>query len=471
MELTMSTRPLTLAAACAAVHLACAAAAATPLPERVTVPAFGPITIYRGDAPPQSVVLFLSGDGGWNEGVMDMAGRLRDAGALVVGIDIRAFLRSLEASPRCAYPAGALEELARAVEQREKLPRYLPPILAGYSSGATVAYGAIVAAPPETFSGAMSLGFCPDLALRRPLCEMRGLSARPRAKGVGVDLAPYAASTVPWMVLQGDKDKVCDPPATRVFVEATGAARLFWLPNVGHGFGAASRWVPQFLEAYHALADATPESASPAAPGDPGIAGLSLEEVPAIGTKHSDEMAVLLTGDGGWADIDKSVAAGLAREGIPVVGWSSLSYYWTPRTPQSAAGDLARIVDHYTQAWHRPRVLVVGYSFGADVAPFLVNRVPKATAAHIASVSLLAPSRTAAFEFHVSSWFGGGADPRHPTAPEVARLRPPVTCIRAEDDDESVCGDVHGAVKTQVVGRGHHFSGDYARLVQAIAGR
>ena len=87
-------------------------------------------------------------------------------------------------------------------------------------------------------------------------------------------------------------------------------------------------------------------------------------------------LAVVLSGDGGWAEIDKSISAGLSTAGVPVVGWSSLDYYWTPRSPERAAGDLARIIEHYTTAWQKARVLIVGYSFGADVAPFLVNRLP-----------------------------------------------------------------------------------------------
>ena len=181
--------------------------------QTLTVPTFGTVTIYRPDTPPQQVVLFLSGDGGWNLGVIGMAERLRRAGALVVGIDIRAFVRSLESSKGCAYPAGALEELSRAVQLRFKLPRYQRPILVGYSSGATLVYAAIAAAPPETFAGAISLGFCPDIQIGTSLCAMRGLKAtrsRRSSGDGGYDLAPFKESTVPWMVLQGETDQVCE---------------------------------------------------------------------------------------------------------------------------------------------------------------------------------------------------------------------------------------------------------------------
>jgi type IV secretory pathway VirJ component len=368
--------------------------------ETLTLPTFGKVALYAAKSAPDQVVLFVSGDGGWNLGVVSMAERVRDLGALVVGIDIRAFLRSLEASKSCAYPAGALEELSRSVQLHRKLPAYVRPILVGYSSGATLVYAALAAAPPETFAGAVSLGFCPDLEIHNAPCRQRGLAFEKKAKGVGYDLRPFSGLAVPWMVLQGEIDQVCDPATTRAFVAATGSARLFSLPKVGHGFSVPRNWEPQFVESYRAIASAQ-------APEDPvpgsmtGVEDLGLVEVGASGGANTGAMAVILTGDGGWADIDKTVAAGLAAAGVPVVGWSSLRYYWTPRTPEAAARDLARIVEHYSAAWKRQRVLLVGYSFGADVLPFLVNRLPSSALARISSVSLLGLSDTAAFEFHV----------------------------------------------------------------------
>src|SRR5947209_3030966 len=159
------------AAAIAVVMLATGAvagAAPTTSEDTFTFGAAGRVTVYSPAGTPASVVFFVSGDGGWNQGVVPMAKRLRDLGALVVGIDIRTFLKGLESSSsRCAYPAGDLEELSRAVQLRWKLPSYVPPILVGYSSGATLVYAALAAAPPETFKGAMSLGFCPDLEIHK----------------------------------------------------------------------------------------------------------------------------------------------------------------------------------------------------------------------------------------------------------------------------------------------------------------
>jgi type IV secretory pathway VirJ component len=440
--------------------------------ETLTVPNFGQVSIYAPANAPTEVVLFISGDGGWNLGVVAMAERLREEGALVAGVDIRPFLKSLDASQGCAYPAGDLEELSRNIQLHMKLPAYRRPVLVGYSSGATLVYAALASAPPETFVGAISLGFCPDLMLQKPLCEMRGLKAAKRTDGHGYDVKPFPALTVPWMVLQGEIDQVCAPAATRAFVTETGASRLFDLPKVGHGFGVPRNWEPEFLEAYRALSDHARRSEAQLVPPPTPVADLPLVEVPAGPGEARDLMAVVLTGDGGWAELDKGVAAALASEGVPAVGWSSLRYYWTPRTPEQAAADLARIIVHYTQSWGTQHVALVGYSFGAAVLPFLVPRLPPDVRDHVVGVTLLGLPDIASFEFHVAEWFGGEPAVESPTLPEVRRMTVPVTCVYGNGERDSACPALRGlGISVVSVGEGHHFSGDYRRLAAIVLGR
>ncbi len=434
--------------------------------ERFRFPEVGEVSIYAPAGEPQEVVLFISGDGGWNLGVIPMAKRLRDLGALVVGIDVRALQRALDAGPsRCAYAAGTLEELARTVELRAHLAEYKRPILVGYSSGATLVYAALASAPRETFAGGISLGFCPDIEMHKAPCRGRGLVSSPRAKGIGFDLATYPELEVPWMVLQGDIDQVCQAEATRRFVQEIPTARLFWLPKVGHGFSVTRNWDKEYVDAYREVARASAAEALKTAPVAPEVADLPLIEVPAQGARR-DLYAVLLTGDGGWAGIDKAIAGELAQDGVPVVGWSSLRYFWKARTPEELAADLTRVLGHYRKAWGLARVLLVGYSFGADVLPFAVNRLPAAEQAQVAAVSLIGLAPSASFEFHISSWLGEGGNPRYPTPAEVDRLKPPALCLVGADETDSACQ----ATRAHVVALpgGHHFDGDYEKLARAI---
>ena len=441
----------------------------SPPSDILSVPGFGEVMIYAPRTAPSEVVLFVSGDGGWNLGVIPMAETLRDHGALVVGIDIRAMVRTLNAAEGCAYPAGDLERLSRTVQLERGLAEYKAPILVGYSSGATLAYAALAAAPPETFAGAISLGFCPDLDIRRSPCQQNGLTFTRRAKGPGFDLAPNRQMRTPWMVLQGEIDQVCAPADTRAFVAAVQGARLFSLPKVGHGFAVTRNWEAQYLEAYQAIAAHRTSRAEIATA--PEIGDLALTEIPVPPAARTDTMAIILTGDGGWADLDKHIAAGMTARGIPTVGWNSLRYYWAPRTPDGAAADLGRIIRHYMSQWSVNRVILVGYSFGADVVPFLVNRLPSGLLPHVRSVALLGLSETAEFEFHLSDWIGHGGRSPYRTVPEAERLTVPVLCVRGADQDDSACRSLKGIrIASREVGHGHHFSGDYAQLVDMIVG-
>jgi type IV secretory pathway VirJ component len=445
--------------------------------QRMSYGPFGEVLIYRPKGPVRSVALFVSGDGGWNTGVVEMGRHLVEMDAAVVGIDIRRYIKAINAPTQsCRSYAVDFEGLAHAVEQRLKLPEYLPPVLVGYSSGATLVYAAAVQSPKGTFAGALSMGFCPDLQLTQKACKGSGLEYEWQyAKHgnpppvVGLVYAASATNMTPWVAFQGAADQVCDSPATREFAGKTKSAELVWLEKVGHGFSVERNWVPQYKAAYTKLAaSATPPPATVAEVRD-----LPLVEVPATGTPAAgfeDTFVVLLTGDGGWAGLDQDVATALAAAGVPVVGWNSLKYYWTKRTPETAARDLERIVARYSTAWHRPRVLLVGYSFGADVLPFLYNRLPEARRADVRSLSLLGLSDTAEFEFHVASWIPGADAGGRATVPELQRAAAVrALCLYGTEESDSPCRRLSGAnMKAVALSGGHHFGGDYAALARHV---
>src|ERR1700730_8093183 len=109
---------------------------------------------------------------------------------------------------------------------------------------------------------------------------------------------------------------------------------------------------------------------------------LPLVEMPAT-RGASDTLVVFVSGDGGSAAIGREVSKVLAGNGRPVVGLNALQYFWTRRTPETASRDLQRVVEHYLAHWNKSRILLVGYSRGADVLPAMISRLPAATQAKV----------------------------------------------------------------------------------------
>ena len=429
---------------------------------------FGTLNVYVPAGAPKSVAIFFSGDGGWELGVISMAHALAQSGALVIGVNIRQYFARLQqatAHPQapCQMIAADLESLSHRVQKRLGLSEYLVPVLVGYSSGATVVYAALVQSPPGTFAGALSLGFCAEQDFfGAQLCPGAGLHYTPNAQHELV-FQPAATLRQPWIALQGEKDEVCNAHAAGVFAAQVANGQIIRLPLVGHGFSVERNWLPQFKAAYAYLSE---HAASPVSERPPQISDLPVQEVPASG--NASEFALLLTGDGGWAGLDQELAARLAAKGVATVGLNSLKYFWKARTPEETTRDVARILGHYLAAWHKQRVLLIGYSFGADVLPFVVNRLPSELRAHVASVSLLGIDAHASFEVRISGWVGGD-DAGPSTAAEVTRLALPVLCLYGEGEKDSICPGLPAARFTrEQVGTGHHFGGEYGTLAERI---
>jgi type IV secretory pathway VirJ component len=436
---------------------------------------FGAISVYGGHGPVRDVVLFVSGDGGWNLGVVSMAERLTAQGAVVAGIDIRHYLAQLETSAeKCVSPAVDFENLSHYLQSKLGIKQYLQPTLVGYSSGATLVYATLAEAPEGLFKGALSIGFCPDLDLKKPVCKGAGIDATPRldAKGLrkGVNFLPAAKLSGKWISLQGEIDQVCAAPATTKFIREVPGGEMVDLPHVGHGYSVEKNWVPQYGAAYAKIVAVHPSALKPALPAP--VADLPLTLVPASDDDQSPWFGIFLSGDGGWVGLDRGVSEELAKRHIPIVGWDSLKYFWSPRTPESAAADLDRVLRHYSRELGKSRALVIGYSQGADTLPFMVNRLPAATRQMVGLTGLLGISDSAYFEFHVTHWLGnpsGGI----PTAPELARWSgSPYLCIYGADDLDSACAQLTGTGGMAVkMPGGHHFGGGYPDIAAEIFNR
>ncbi len=436
--------------------------------EKLEFGGFGAVTLYRESAHPAHVVLFVSGDGGWNKGVVDMARQLSALDSLVVGIDINHYLKRIAASgASCTYAAADFENLSHYVQKKLDLPAYEHPVLVGYSSGATLVYAALVQAPTGTFRGAISMGFCPDLPLVKPFCKGDGLEWKAGPRGKGYSFLPAPGLKSPWVALQGAVDQVCNAADTAKYVSRVGHGHLVMLPRVGHGFSVPGNWLPQFRQAFLSLLENEEPVNKPTAPD---VSDLPLVQVPAR-SPETDTFAVLISGDGGWAGIDRDLGAALAAHGIPVVGLSSLQYFWTKRTPEEASRDLERTLRHYFDKWNKRRCILAGYSLGADVLPFMADRLPSELRGRVCLIALLGPSRDVEFEFHLSDWLGELVRrPGFQVLPEINRLKGTrILCIYGDNEDDPLCRDLDPALAhTVVVKGGHHFGGSYEALAQLI---
>jgi type IV secretory pathway VirJ component len=465
----MSARATALAGIAALLVAQGSAAASPPKQQRLDHGRFHRFPVYSPATAPTSFVLLLSDGHGWTRTASQTASRLARSGALVAGVDLAKLTADLEHDAgQCVSPAGDLENLSHFVQAYEHLPTYLRPLLVGLSSGGAFAYAILAQAPKDRFAGALSLGFCPRLELHKALCtkgsqlEFKDDAAGGGPRGV-FELVPTKLPVGTWIVVEPGSAESCSRADVGSFVSAVPGAEVIWPAT-----GPAKAWAPEDQAAFDRLVAGSAAKAVP--PPPVALGDLPVVEVPAIaGSPMQDRFAIMQSGDGGWAGLDQGVAEALAARGIPVVGLDSLRYYWTARTPEGLAGDMDRIIRFYEAHWRKSRVLLIGYSQGADTLPFALNRLPASTHETVSTVVLLGLSAHALFEFHVANWLSND-DSGPATLPEVGRIAGvPVLCVYGADEDDSPCPKMDPKRVTVVkLAGGHHFDGDYAGLAQRI---
>jgi type IV secretory pathway VirJ component len=440
--------------------------------------AFGKVAIYHPEKVPDAFVLFISGDGGWNKEVVAMANNIVNQGAMVAGINIVHYFKSIKTlKSLCYYPAGDLEEISLTIQKKYKFAQYLKPILVGYSSGATLAYGVLAQSPANTFKGAISLGFCPDMEVDRPLCKGNGLTSHILKTGQSYYLESCPTLTAPFIALNGMIDQVCAYSDTKTFMESIPMSELINLPNVGHGFSVTRNWLPQFVTAYQKVVN-EPDYAAKVSTENKLLqsqteslleSDLPLSLIPSE-VNNDLPLGFFISGDGGWTSFDQTICEKLAEKGMPIVGLDAQKYFWNEKKPLEAADDFTIAINHYMQLWNRKSFVILGYSFGACVAPFIANNFSNQLKESLKGVYSFSPDPTGDFEIHISDMLHIKKKDKYDIPNEMKQIKSmnPV-CIFGEDEDEDMEKVFSDAgIRIEKLPGNHHYNNDYKSVANII---
>lgn len=399
---------------------------------------------------PAAMVVLLSDAGGWTQKEQAIADTLSGDKSVVIGIDLKAYLASLAKDDGdCIYTVSDIESLSQQIQRAVGSDAYQLPIIAGVGAGGAMALAIAAQTPPATIGQTLAVDPQEGIALDKQLCT-------PADKVKKGDRMVY-----------GLTDGALPDPISVVFTQAASAE------GRSHVAALVAKHADITQEdsdddAYTTLSDHLTdliESESDA--GNPF--GLPLTVLDAKPTR--DTMAVIYSGDGGWRDIDKEVGDVLQQEGVPVVGFDSLHYFWSERDPQATADDLAKVMSYYRKHWNVRNVLLIGYSFGADILPRTFNLLPAGERAHVRQVTLMALSHVVDYKISVLGWLGAsgegqGGDPLD----DIKRIDPSlVQCIYGTDEEDDACPELKGTgVDVIGIDGGHHFDEDYPALTRRV---
>jgi len=198
----------------------------------------------------------------------------------------------------------------------------------------------------------------------------------------------------------------------------------------------------------------------------PDIPSLPLSEVRTTGFPKG--LIFYVTGDGGWNSFSKDLCSSLARKGFDVVALDAKKYFWNERNPDTFSSDMTAVVAHYQNKWEVTDWILVGYSFGADVAPFALSRLNRTRLRLPKACLLLHPSTSTDFEVKVLDMLSmASAERKYDVVAEIQKSPCPTLCIMPQD--EPTPSYTNGSwIKIKRLPGNHRFDNDFEALTTSI---
>lgn len=170
-------------------------------------------------------------------------------------------------------------------------------------------------------------------------------------------------------------------------------------------------------------------------------------------------MILYITGDGGWNSFSSALGANMAAQNCPVVALNAKSFFWKKKTAQQAGLAAATLIKNYSSSWNKNKILLVGYSFGADVLPFIYQNLPQSMKDQVQGLVLLSPSGTTDFEIHLTYIFSEAAPNAALALNNISSKK--ITILTGSDENEFPFDKINNKNFTHtILPGGHHYDGN-----------
>lgn len=122
---------------------------------------------------------------------------------------------------------------------------------------------------------------------------------------------------------------------------------------------------------------------------------------------HSDKPLVFyISGDSGFNTFSKSFGDNLHAFGYDVFALDTKTYFWNYKTPKKASHDVEKYIKKQLKGRENQNVILVGFSFGSEVAPFIYNRFTSDLKSKIQKVFIIGPTTTNNFRIQLDEYIG-----------------------------------------------------------------
>jgi type IV secretory pathway VirJ component len=127
---------------------------------------------------------------------------------------------------------------------------------------------------------------------------------------------------------------------------------------------------------------------------------------PAFNGTANKPLVVYFSSDGGWHSYDRELNDSLSAYGIPLLGVNAYKYFRKRKTPQQTFDSIMPYISLNLKKYNCKKIILAGYSFGAEVVPFLYNLMSDEWKNKVEFIVLLSPDDDSDFKIHLFDQVG-----------------------------------------------------------------
>lgn len=188
--------------------------------------------------------------------------------------------------------------------------------------------------------------------------------------------------------------------------------------------------------------------------------------------RNSDKPIIFyLSGDAGFNTFSTTFSQELYRKGYDVFVLNSKNYFWTKKTPDQSSKDSENYLKQVLKNRKNKKIIIIGFSYGADVAPFIYNRFDADFQKNIQSLIIIGPSKVNDFEIHLKEYITGKMEYGFSVVNEINKIKKVPFTLVVSDFEE-----IHFPLKEITLKKyqflhlkgDHHYDGNTKMLADSI---
>jgi len=180
----------------------------------------------------------------------------------------------------------------------------------------------------------------------------------------------------------------------------------------------------------------------------------------------SNHFIFYLTGDGGYTRTTKTLCTQIQAHNYNVISMDT-RYFWGGKTLIQAVNSFENVVKQIDKEKKIERITVIGYSFGADITPFIINNMSDNLRNRITDVVLLSPSKRTDLKISWLTLLFPKLVGKLNVVSEINKIELPVKVI-LNDLDSLTDLKFNEDITVKRLPGNHHFDYKYDLLVKTI---